>query len=146
MGIGRPSAEGWHGLIEVENILRTTQYHRRGWEIDRFHGFEQPIRLRYLPAFGRMMFVENRPKHYRCPHSEDGQITTQRCARHNHNRSQTTAFEQDVLTHLTHGTVADVSQWLHLRVKAVESFMDHHLAPAVDWTRSPRWRPWVSTK
>ena len=38
-------------LIEVENPLHTTQCHRCDREIDRFHGFDRPIRLRHLPVF-----------------------------------------------------------------------------------------------
>ena len=121
-------------LIEVESTLRTTQCHRCGRDIDRFHGFDRPIRLRHLPVFGRQVVIEIRPKRYRCPHCEGGPTTTQRCAWYDPNRPHTTAFEQDVLKRLIHGTVADVSRQLHLGVKAVEGLMDQHLAPAVDWT------------
>jgi transposase len=121
-------------LIEVESTLQTAQCHRCGREIDRFHGFDRPIRLRHLPVFGRMVFIEIRPKRYRCPYCEDGPTTTQRCAWYDPNRPHTTAFEQDVLKRLIHSTVADVSRQLALGVKAVEGIMDHRLAPAVDWT------------
>jgi len=121
-------------LIEVENTVQTAQCHRCGRMIDRFHGFDRPIRLRHLPVFGRHVVVEIRPKRYRCPHCEDGPTTTQRCAWYDPNRPHTTAFEQDVLKRLIHGTVADVSRQLALGVKAVEGIMDHRLAPAVDWT------------
>ncbi|QQS54238.1 MAG: ISL3 family transposase [Candidatus Competibacteraceae bacterium] len=121
-------------LIEVESTLRTTQCRCCGREIDRFHGFDRPIRLRHLPVFERVVFVEIRPKRYRCPYCEDGPTTTQRCVWYDPNRPHTTAFEQDVLKRLIHGTVADVSRLLALGVKAVEGLMDHRLAPAVGWT------------
>jgi transposase len=121
-------------LIEVESTVRTTQCRCCGREIDRFHGFDRPIRLRHLPVFGRVVFVEIRPKRYRCPDCEDGPTTTQRCVWYDPNRPHTTAFEQDVLKRLIHGTVADVSRQLALGVKAVEGLMDHPLAPVVDWT------------
>lgn len=121
-------------LIEVESTLRTTRCHRCGREIDRFHGFDRPIRLRHLPVFGRQVVVEIRPKRYRCPYCEEGPTTTQRCVWYDPNRPHTTAFEQDVLKRLIHGTVADVSRQLHLGVKAVEGLLDARLAPAVDWT------------
>ncbi len=94
-------------LIEVESTLRTTRCHRCGREIDRFHGFDRPIRLRHLPVFGRRVVVEIRPKRYRCPHCEGGPTTTQRCAWYDPNRPHTTAFEQDVLKRLIHSTVAE---------------------------------------
>lgn len=121
-------------LIEIESTLQTAQCHRCGREIDRFHGFDRPIRLRHLPVFGRMVFIEIRPKRYRCPSCEGGPTTTQRCAWYDPNRPHTTAFEPDVLKRLIHSTVADVSRPLALGVKAVEGIMDHRLAPAVDWT------------
>ena len=121
-------------LIEVESTLQTTQCHRCGCMIDRFHGFDRPIRLRHLPVFGRHVVVEIRPKRYRCPFCEGGPTTTQRCAWYDPNRPHTTAFEQDVLKRLIHSTVADVSRQLDLGVKAVEGIMDQRLAPAVDWT------------
>lgn len=121
-------------LIEVESTLRTAQCHRCGREIDRFHGFDRPIRLRHLPVFGRTVLIEIQPKRYRCPYCEGGPTSTQRCAWYDPNRPHTTAFEQDVLKRLIHGTVADVSRQLDLGVKAVEGIMDHRLAPAVDWT------------
>ena len=121
-------------LIEGESTLQTAQCHRCGRELDRFHGFDRPIRLRPLPVFGRRVFVEIRPKRYRCPYCEDGPTTTQHCAWYAPNRPHTTAFEQDVLKRLIHSTVADVSRQLALGVKAVEGILDHRLAPAVDWT------------
>ena len=121
-------------LIEVESTLRTTRCHRCGRDIDRFHGFDRPIRLRHLPVFGRAMLIEIGPKRYRCPYCEDGPTTTQRCAGYDPNRPHTTAFEQDVLKRLIHSTVADVSRQLGLGVKAVEGLMDQRLAPVVDWS------------
>ena len=37
-------------LIEVESTLCTAQCHRCGREIDRFHGFDRPTRLRPCPC------------------------------------------------------------------------------------------------
>ena len=56
--------EGGTVLIEVESTLQTTRCHRCGRGIDRFHGFDRPIRLRHLPVFGRNVRVEVRPKRY----------------------------------------------------------------------------------
>src|SRR5512143_2022110 len=121
-------------LIQVESTRQTAQCHRCGREIDRFHGFDQPIRLRHLPVFGREVVIEIRPKRYRGSYCEDGPATTQRCAWYDPPRPHTTAFEQDVLKRLIHGTVADVSRQLDRGVKAVEGLRAHRLAPAVDGT------------
>ena len=92
-------------LIEVESTLPTAQCHRGGREIDRFHGFDRPIRWRPLPVFGRRVFVESRPKRDRCPSCEAGPTTPQRCAWYDPNRPHTTVFEQAVLTRLGKLTV-----------------------------------------
>lgn len=121
-------------LIEVESILRTAQRHCCGQAIDRFHGFDRPIRLRHLPVFGREVLIEIRPKRYRGPSCEGGPTSTQRCAWYEPNRPHTRAFEQEVLKRLVHSTVADISGQCDLGVKAVEGIMNHHVAPAVDWS------------
>jgi len=119
-------------LIQVESTRQTAPCHRCGREIDRLHGFDQPLRLRHLPVFGGEVVIEIRPKRYRCPFCEGGPTTTQRCAWYDPHRPHTTAFEQEVLKRLVHSTVADVSRQLALGVKAVEGIMDHRLAPTVD--------------
>ena len=40
--------EGGTVLIEVESTLQTARCHRCGREIDWFHGFDRPIRLRHM--------------------------------------------------------------------------------------------------
>ena len=126
--------EGGTVLIEVESTLQTARCHRCGREIDWFHGFDRPIRLRHLPVFGRDVVVEIRPKRYQCPYCGGGPTTTQRCAWYDPRRPHTTAFEQDVLKRLIHSTVADISRQFGLGVKAVEGILDARLAPTVDWT------------
>ena len=121
-------------LIEVESTLGTAQCHCCGREIDRFHGFDRPIRLRHLPVFGREVLIEIRPKRYRCPSCEGGPTRTQRCAWYEPNRPHTRAFEQAVLKRLVHSTVADIHRQCQVGVKAVEGIIHHHVAPAVDWS------------
>ena len=119
-------------LIQVESPRQTTQGHRCGREIDRFHGFDQPIRLRHLPVLGREVFIELRPKRYRCPFGEGEPTTTQGCAWYDPHRPHTKAFEQGVLKRLVHSTVADGSRQVALGVKAVEAIVDHEVATTVD--------------
>ena len=57
-------------LISVEGVLHTALYYCCGREIDQFHEFDRPIRLRHLPVFGRAVLIEIRPKRYRCPYRE----------------------------------------------------------------------------
>src|SRR5512143_132560 len=120
-------------LIEVESTLPTARCYRCGQELERFHGDDRPIRLRHLPVFGRTVWIEIRPKRYRCPVCKGGPTTTQRCSWYDPNRPHTKAFEQWVLKQLVHSTVADVSRQLELGIKAVEGIVEHYIAAAVDW-------------
>jgi len=120
-------------LMEVESTLPTARCYRCGRELDRFHGYDRPIRLRHLPVFGRTVWIEIRPKRYRCPVCEGGPTTTQRCTWYDPNRPHTKAFEQWVLKQLVHSTVADVSRQVELGIKAVEGIVDHYVVAAVDW-------------
>ena len=45
-------------LIQVESTLKGTQCHRCGRKIDRFHGYDRPIRLRHLPILDQVSGVD----------------------------------------------------------------------------------------
>src|SRR5512144_866050 len=80
-------------LIEVESTLPTAQCYRCGREMDRFHGYDRPIRWRHLLVFGRVVWIEICPERYRCPCCKGRPTTTQRCAWYDSNRQHTKAFE-----------------------------------------------------
>jgi len=44
-----------------------------------FHSFDEPIRLRHLPILDQRVFIELRPKRFRCPTCDDHPTTTQQC-------------------------------------------------------------------
>src|SRR5512143_109507 len=124
-------------LIEVESTLPTARCYCCGREIERFHGYDRPIRLRHLPVFGRTVWIEIRPKRYRCPVRKGGPTTTQPCSWYDPNRPHTKAFEQWLLKHLVHSTVADISRPVEVGIKAVEGIVDHYVAATVDWAAFP---------
>jgi len=64
-------------IIGVESTLTTTLCHRCGRTIDTFSGYDRPIRLRHLPILGMVVFIEIRPKRFRCPLCADHPTTTQ---------------------------------------------------------------------
>jgi transposase len=121
-------------LSEVESPRRTAQWHGGGRESERCHGVDRPIPVRHLPAFGREVRIEIRPKRYRCPPGGGGPTTTPHCPGYDPNCPPTTAFAQAVLKRLVHRPVAAVSRPLAQGVKAVEGLMDHRVAPVVDGT------------
>ncbi len=65
-------------LIQVESTRQGAYGSRCGREIHLFHGYDRPIPLRHLPMLAWRVFLEIRPKRYRCPHGEGRPTTPQR--------------------------------------------------------------------
>ncbi|MFO1434313.1 MAG: transposase family protein [Candidatus Competibacteraceae bacterium] len=122
-------------LIKVESTRQGTCCSRCGREIHQFHGYDRPIQLRHLPILERRVYLEIRPKRYRCPACEGRPTTTQRCDRYEPNRLHTQAFEKWVLRCLVNSTVVDVSQKLGLGPDAVEGILGRWLSTTVDWSQ-----------
>lgn len=122
-------------VIKVESTLKTARCHRCGREIEHCHGYDRPVRLRHLPILERQVYLEIRPKRYRCPFCEGGPTSTQRCEWDEPNSPHTKAFERWVLRSLVNSTVLDVSRQLEVGKAAIEGIIDRWLATTVDWSR-----------
>jgi transposase len=68
-----------HLLMTIESTGEGRRCRRCGQEIREPHGHDRPLRLRHLPVRERWVYIENRPKRYRCPYCSDPPTTTQRC-------------------------------------------------------------------
>jgi transposase len=53
-------------LIRVESVAGGTTCRKCGERITEFHGLDAPLRLRHLPLFEVPVYLELRPKRYRC--------------------------------------------------------------------------------
>jgi transposase len=122
-------------IIRVESTVDNAWCRRCGRQINQFHGHDQPVRLRHLPIFERRVYLEIRPRRYRCPHCQGHPTTTQRCTWYEPNSPHTRAFEHDMLRALINSTVVDVSRKHALTPAAVEGIVERHLAHEVDWSR-----------
>jgi transposase len=122
-------------LIKVESTRQGARCSRCGRETHHFHGYDRPIQLRHLPILERQVYLELRPKRYRCPHCEGRPTTTQRCDWYDSNSPHTKAFEKWVLRCLVNSTVVDVSQKLGLGPDAVDSILGRWVSTTVDWSR-----------
>jgi transposase len=120
-------------IIRVESTVDSARCRRCGRQINQVHGHDQPVRLRHLPIFERRVYLEIRPRRYRCPHCQGSPTTTQRCAWYQPNSPHTRAFEHDMLRALINSTVMDVSRKHALTPAAVEGIIERHLAYEVDW-------------
>ena len=125
-------------LIQVESTLEGTKCHRCGRPISHFHGFDQSIRVRHLPVFGQSVFIEFRPKRYRCGHCEGKPTTTQRVSWHELRSPNTKPYEQWVLRLLRNSTVVDVSRELDISEETVTGVIDRWMSTEVNWEQFDR--------
>lgn len=125
-------------IIRVESMRQGTTCRRCGRWIEAGYGHDRPLRLRHLPILDRPVYIEIRPKRYRCPYCEDHPTTTQRLAWYEPNSPHTKAYEKTVLRELINSTVADVRRKQDVTEDAVLGIIDRHLAREVDWARFER--------
>src|SRR5437870_1521498 len=101
-----------HWLIRLESTLKGTTCKKCGQEITDFHGLDQMLRLRHLPLFDVPVFVELRPRRYRCRYCEGNPTTTQRLEWYEPRSPNTKPYEQWLLRMLINSTVSDVARKL----------------------------------
>jgi transposase len=126
--------EQGHWLIRVESTAEGTRCRRCGREIRDLHGLDAAVRLRHLPLFDVPVFVELRPKRYRCPYCPGNPTTTQRCEWYEPRSPNTKAYEQWALRMLITSTVADAACRLGVSAETIDGILDRWIERAVDWT------------
>ncbi len=127
------TAQG-HWLIRVESTVDGTRCRRCGREIRDLHGWDAVVRLRHLPLFDVPVFLEIRPKRYRCPSCTGTPTTTQRCTWYEPRSPNTKAYEQWALRLLINSTVADAARKLGVSEETIEGLLDRWIERTVDWS------------
>jgi transposase len=122
-----------HWLIRVESPLEGAQCRCCGREIRDFHGLDAAVRLRHLPLFDVPIFVEIRPKRYRCSYCSGNQTTTQPCEWYEPRSPNTKAYEHWALPMLINSTVSDAAHKLSVSEETIEGILDRWSARTVDW-------------
>jgi transposase len=125
--------EQGHWLIRVESTFAGTRCRRCGREICDLHGLDAAVRLRHLPLFDVPVFLEIRPKRYRCPSCSGNPTTTQRCDWYEPRSPNTKAYEQWALRMLINSTVADAACKLGVSEETIEGLLDRWIERAVEW-------------
>jgi len=126
--------EPGHWLIRVESTLEGARCRCCGREIRDLHGWDAVVRLRHLPLFDVPVFVEIRPKRYRCPYCSGNPTTTQRCEWYEPRSPNTKAYEQGALRLLINSTVADAACKLGISEETIDGILDRWVVREVDWT------------
>ena len=124
-------------IIEVESALTTTTCRRCGQTISAFYGYDRPIRLRHLPSFGYVVYIQLRPKRFRCPFCDDHPTTTQRLSWYDPKALHTTAYERYLLLQLINSTIADICQKEDITPDAIQGIVDRWIDTTIDWTAAP---------
>lgn len=80
------------------------------------------------------MYIELRPKRYRCPYCDGRPTSTQELSWYQRRSPNTKAYEQWLLRILINSTVTDVSQKLQLSEECVAGVLDRWIEKKVDWS------------
>jgi transposase len=125
-------------LLKLESTAEGTTCHNCGRHITEFHGYDQPVRVRHLPLFETPVYVEYRPKRYRCRHCQGHPTTTQRLSWHPLRSPNTKPYEDWLLRLLINSTVADVARKVEVSQEIVEGTLERWVAHTVDWDEFER--------
>jgi transposase len=125
--------EQGYWLIRVESTLEGAQCRRCGREIRDLHEVDAVVRLRHLPLFDVPVFIELRPKRYRCPSCAGNPTTTQCCAWYEPRSPNTKAYEQWALRLLINSTVADAARKLGISEETIDGLLNRWIERTVDW-------------
>ncbi|MGD1866889.1 MAG: transposase family protein [Phormidesmis sp.] len=100
--------------------------------ISNFHGVDSALRLRYLPLFEVPVFVEVRPKRYRCGFCKGNPTSIQQLSWHEPRSPNTKLYERWLLRMMINATVVDVAKKLNLKSGVVTGVLDRWLAKRVN--------------
>jgi hypothetical protein len=81
------------------------------------------------------VWIEIRPKRYRCPHREGSPTSTQSTSWYQRRSPNTKAYEQWLLRILVNSTVRDVSHKLNLSEAIVNGVLDRWIETSVNWAK-----------
>lgn len=122
-------------LVVVESTRTSTPCRRCGRLLTVVHGLDAPRRLRHLPIFGCPVYLEIRPKRFRCDHCSGHPTTTQRLDWYDPQALHTKAFERLLIVALVNSTLSDVVAKEDVTYDALLGILDRWVATTVDWSR-----------
>ena len=124
-------------LLKLESTQDSATCHQCGREIHDFHGYDAPLRLRHLPIFEVPVYVEIRPKRYRCRECDNTPTSTQSLDWHEPRSPNTKPYENWLLRMLVNATVSDVARKLEVSEGIVTGVLDRWISKVVDWHEFP---------
>lgn len=124
-------------VITVQSTREWAICPRCGSETREFHSYGRVLRLRHLPILGRPVFIELRPKRFRCPKCDD-QLTTQQLGWYDERSPHTKAYDQWLLRQLIGSTISDVARKEVASYDEVFGALQRLIAGTVNWANFKR--------
>jgi transposase len=125
-------------VITIESTKKGTNCRWCGCWITKSHGYDDWVKVRHLPVFGRPTYLRYQPRRYQCDRCEKKPTTTQRLAWHEQGSPHTRAYDEHLLCQLVNATVEDVSIKEHLKYDKVLGAMERCIATDTEWFRYTR--------
>jgi transposase len=119
--------------IRVESTREWAICHQCGQQIREFHGHGELLRLRHLPILGRRVFIELRPKRFRCPFCDDHPTTTQQLDWYEPRSPHTRAYDEWLLLLLIGSTFSDLACKEGLTYDVILGALRRHITGEVNW-------------
>jgi transposase len=119
--------------ITVESTRESAICWKCGRETHEFHGYGRTLRLRHLPILGRPVFIELRPKRFRCPFCDDHPTTTQKLDWYDERSPHTKAYDEWLLLSVISSTISDVARKEYASYDEVLGALERKVASTVNW-------------
>jgi transposase len=124
-------------VIEVRSTLTTTTCRKCQRTLTNSVSTDRPIRLRHLPILGMQVWIEIRPKRFRCPYCDDHPTTTQVLPWYTPKTPFTKAFEQHLLVMLINSTIVDVCRKAEVLPDAMLGVINRRIESSTAWDTLP---------
>ena len=120
-------------IITVESTRDWAICSRCGRQIQDFHCEGRSLRLRHLPILGRRVYIEIKPKRFKCRYCDQEPTTTQQLDWYDERAPHTKAYEQSLMLQLIGSTATDVARKEGTTYDIVLGAVRRQIEPQVNW-------------
>ncbi len=120
-------------IITVKSTEPSTCCRKCGKNIDKAHGYDNPIILRHLPILGKRVYIRIKPARYVCINCNDSPTTTEQAEWYNRRSNFTKAYEEYLMLTLINSTISDVAMKEGVSCESVEGALDRQIEKEVHW-------------